>query len=145
MAKLSMVVHLVCLVVHLSVVIFNKFIIMVLVPYIATFSRLICIWLPVFVGVIRGNYPGTTWDGEPTHAYLGGYKYQDVSVYHSGVDTQSYGETNCLLRRPFSGGNYGAGDICGSRCLTGNAFQIIASPDGSTRGCKYNCIILGRL
>lgn len=59
-------------------------------------------------------YPGATWNPTTVQS-LGGYAWQESSVYHSGTDSQKYGSCYGLLRRLRLGGGWGSGAYCGSR------------------------------
>ena len=64
--------------------------------------------------------------------YMSGYSWNNISVYNSSIDSQSYGSCYGLLRRFFVGASWDIGSICGSRALNGSYF-------GSARSGNIGC------
>ena len=72
------------------------------------------------------------------------YQRSLASVYNSSVDPQSYGDIYGFLRRNRSGGDSNRYELNGSRCGICQDGSTTVTNSATTRGCKYNLIILGR-
>lgn len=71
--------------------------------------------------------------------------WQQSPVYNQNIDVEIiYGKSSGLLRRSLAGGSWGYDTNTGSRSFDSHCFPIHQSSNFTTRGCKYNCIILGR-
>lgn len=68
-------------------------------------------------------YPGSTWDNQ--NFSIGGYSWQDKSVYNPDFDTVKRGSCFGLLRRFRLGASWGAGAFSGSRSVICNHFSSL--------------------
>ena len=105
--------------------------------------------ISLLVGVIRGNYPGATYDKESNPYGLKNYSSvaNPESIYNPEIDgeTKYSNGTNSLLRRDIVGSSWSHSINCGSRSTSGNLFGTPAFGHASIRGRKENRNILGRL
>lgn len=61
------------------------------------------------------NYPNSSWGSG--NYYFSEYSWNNISIFNSNIDNQTYGSSYGLLRRFLVGGSWSVGSRCGSRCL----------------------------
>ena len=115
---------------------------MVLVLLFLVNFLLVLLVIELLVGVVRGDYPGTTWNTE--HNFLSGYEWQESPVYNQDVDGETkYGSSWGLLRRLYVGGNWVDGSLRGSRSIVCYEFSANKWPVIASRGCNITVLSWG--